>query len=349
MRRNNIYDVNYFWLALVFLHLAGSVVVMGMDLIPFGEVSLLGGICGVLFYVYRDKTNSIFYAIVAFALLAILLLRMPDEYHSSFLMNLLLFAFIVYTARCSFVSLPEYIYFRRITVGNFLCILLLTFCGIVISAYINGVSMIFFQNHTAASLSFGAQYKWESILVYAFLPAVVEEIIFRGCILRGIGGAGKGILVSAVLFALLHMNINQMCYALFMGLFFGVVVLVTGNVLSSLIMHFVFNLFSVLTAAFYDTAVVKWIYEIRIGEYTVFSPYFLGNKEQITELLLTGGILCVVTGVIVVLLLKWLAGRKKTDQNDEKTYQKNQEAAWKPDVRFFIGCLLCIIVAVILK
>lgn len=360
MKRNSIYDVNYLWMMLVFLHIAGSLVVSVIGEIPFGEIVLIGALCFILYYLYKDKRNSIFGILLIFALGVILLLRLPGEYHSSFLMNMLLLVFILYTIRCSFVPFKEYIKIRKIKIRSLICIICLTVCGIIISGFINGLSMLFFVNHAASSLSLGAQYKLECIFVYAVIPAIVEEIIFRGYILKGIGGTKKAIIISALLFALLHMNVNQMCYALFMGLFFGVMVIITDNVLVSIIMHFSFNLFSVLTAAFYNSVAVAKLYSIHIGHYYIFSPVLAGTKAQMRENIVTGLIVCLIAGIAAFLLIKLLekSEKNKKAKSDNDKIKKNTDCSseqkvdgqnWKPDIRFGIGCLLCIIVAAILQ
>lgn len=343
MKKNSIYDVNYLWIMLVFLHLAGSVIVSVIGLVPLGEEILIGGVCVILYYAYKESANAVFLSIMIFAASVMLMIYLPGEYHSSFLMNLILLVFILYTARCSHVFVTEYVNIKKIKPVSILLILILTVCGIVISGYINGLSMIFFQNHAAASLDSGAEHKLECIFVYAILPAVIEELIFRGCIFKGTGCGKKGVLISAVLFALLHMNVNQMCYALFMGLFFGVVVMVTGNVLITIMMHLFFNLFSVLQAAFAGTQVVEKIYSICINGYYVFFPVFQGNGGQSKEPILTGFIICILAGAAAFVLLKFLEKMEKVKKADDIP------SGWKPDIRFGIGCLLCIIVAAILR
>lgn len=82
----------------------------------------------------------------------------------------------------------------------------------------------------------------------AILPAIFEELLFRGIILNGLKSYGKwtAIFGSAGLFALLHGNIGQLVYPFILGVILGYIVYKTGNVLYSIIIHLLNNMFSVI-------------------------------------------------------------------------------------------------------
>lgn len=83
-----------------------------------------------------------------------------------------------------------------------------------------------------------------SMFLYTTLAApVVEEIIFRGLVLRGLEKYGKrfAILISAILFGLFHGNIVQSPYAFMVGLVLGYVAM-EYNILWSMVLHMVNNL-----------------------------------------------------------------------------------------------------------
>ena len=52
--------------------------------------------------------------------------------------------------------------------------------------------------------------------------------------------------MSGIFFGLMHMNFNQMAYAVVIGLIFGFVVEATGSIIPTMIMHFLINGFSVV-------------------------------------------------------------------------------------------------------
>lgn len=75
------------------------------------------------------------------------------------------------------------------------------------------------------------------------IPPLVEEILFRGVALQSLRKYGDGfaVLVSAVLFGLYHGNFIQMVFAFLCGLAMGFVVIRTGSLLPSILVHFVNN------------------------------------------------------------------------------------------------------------
>ncbi len=92
---------------------------------------------------------------------------------------------------------------------------------------------------------------WWMLLVNLFctavLPAVCEETLHRGMLLYGNGwhGNGRAILISSVLFGLLHMNIEQFFYATLIGVFLAVLVGSADSIYPAMIVHFMNNALSV--------------------------------------------------------------------------------------------------------
>lgn len=83
-----------------------------------------------------------------------------------------------------------------------------------------------------------------SMFLYTALAApVVEEIIFRGLIMRGLEKYGKhfAILISSILFGLFHGNIVQSPYAFVVGLVLGYTAM-EHNILWAMVLHMVNNL-----------------------------------------------------------------------------------------------------------
>lgn len=91
-----------------------------------------------------------------------------------------------------------------------------------------------------------------NIVSTAVLPAIVEEMIFRGYILGAlrVHGDGLAVVVSAVLFGLFHGNILQIPFAFILGLVMGYLVVQTDSILPAMLFHFANNLMSVLLTFF---------------------------------------------------------------------------------------------------
>ncbi len=82
------------------------------------------------------------------------------------------------------------------------------------------------------------------VLASAAVPALVEEFAFRGVtlgILRRVSD-GFAILVSALMFSLMHANITQMPFVFLFGLYLGYMTVVSGSVWPAVLLHFFNNL-----------------------------------------------------------------------------------------------------------
>ena len=93
---------------------------------------------------------------------------------------------------------------------------------------------------------------WYVLLVLALLPAVCEELVFRGFLFAGLmrnGGHVRAILVTAVLFGLSHGVLQQSITASIMGLVLGWLAYRTGGVACTIVFHVVHNSISMLLAA----------------------------------------------------------------------------------------------------
>jgi membrane protease YdiL (CAAX protease family) len=84
-------------------------------------------------------------------------------------------------------------------------------------------------------------------ITVAVIPPIVEEMLFRGMVLHGLRKYGDGfaVVVSAILFGLYHGNFPQMVFAFFSGLVLALVVVKTGSLWTSILIHFMNNLISV--------------------------------------------------------------------------------------------------------
>ena len=91
------------------------------------------------------------------------------------------------------------------------------------------------------------------VLAVVLFPAVSEEMLFRGLILRGLCGRFgpiAGVVGSGVLFALVHLNPWQMLPLSLIGIFIGFIVYRTGSLYTGIIAHGANNLFSIAALNF---------------------------------------------------------------------------------------------------
>lgn len=77
----------------------------------------------------------------------------------------------------------------------------------------------------------------------AVIAPIVEELWFRGLVMESLRPYGNGfaIFVSAILFGLTHANLEQFFYAAALGVFLGYIAIATESIVTTTIMHAIFN------------------------------------------------------------------------------------------------------------
>lgn len=109
----------------------------------------------------------------------------------------------------------------------------------------NLLSQFFAENSTSTTIFQVTEQLpvWLGVIVIGCLPGFIEETIYRGIIYQAFRRRSilTGIVISALCFGLMHMNFNQIFYALYLGVIFALLVEATGSLGSSMILHMVFN------------------------------------------------------------------------------------------------------------
>jgi sodium transport system permease protein len=83
-----------------------------------------------------------------------------------------------------------------------------------------------------------------AIVVLALLPAICEEIMFRGFVLSGLrrgGGKVGPILVTSLMFAVFHLDPGRLAPTFLVGVVLGVVVVRSGSIFPAMLLHLVYN------------------------------------------------------------------------------------------------------------
>lgn len=95
-------------------------------------------------------------------------------------------------------------------------------------------------------------YYFLNLFLLGIMPAICEELIFRGMIFQGLKEKFKpftSVLLTALLFALMHQNIIQFIYPFILGFVLTVVMDKTNNLLYPMLIHG-FNNFTTITIDF---------------------------------------------------------------------------------------------------
>ncbi len=127
------------------------------------------------------------------------------------------------------------------------------------------------------------------IILIAVMPALCEELLFRGGVLYMASKYGKwpGIIISSMFFALLHGNFYQIPYAFMLGIIIAYMVIETGSIFTGIAIHFANNFVSVIIEIFEKhaseelaSAVALLIFAVEIILGIVATVLFFTKKEK---------------------------------------------------------------------
>lgn len=139
----------------------------------------------------------------------------------------------------------------KIPVVTVFASIILVFCSLYVGEMLNlavmqipGMSSI--ERNLSTAFYFDEGWKFAiALIVVGLLPAIGEEVLFRGAVLFGLAKKNKfmAIFYSAFLFALMHGNPIQFFYPFVMGVVMGYTDIVSNSIFPSVIMHAVNNIF----------------------------------------------------------------------------------------------------------
>ena len=163
-----------------------------------------------------------------------------------------------------------------------------------------------------------------NLLFLSALPAICEELIFRGIIYNGLTEKHSkfgAVLISATLFALMHGSLQQFLYQFIMGLFLGIIVMYTGNVIYSMILHFTNNSAIILI------------------------DYFSQSTTNFTTLEVIGSAVLAIAGIVVT----YVVFKRMLDIKNREDGVNNSNVKYSLEEKEYmlIGILIAVIIWII--
>ncbi len=196
--------------------------------------------------------------------------------------------------------------------------------NIFVSSFFNGIIQFWGYKPSAPSGSSLPSTWWVlilNLLVTAVLPGICEETLHRGMLLNGNSNLGvrKTVLVSGLLFGLLHLNIEQFFYASIIGIFLGYLCMFCNSIYPCIIVHFMNNALSV----FLSFARTK--------------GWAVGNIfEGLSKILLSKpviGFVLLVVLLLILLMLAWEIVKYMIVDNFEYNFGKRQKELTNKAIR----------------
>lgn len=166
---------------------------------------------------------------------------------SVIVMNMVFVGVVLFVGKTKTIEKPK----KIVTVKLLAYIALAFACYFVLYPVVASFNKIFNVPVTQLEISrVGYIY---SIFSRVLIPAICEELLFRGIIFKGLETKSKhfAILVSAVMFSLFHMSKEQLIYPLLMGLLFGVIMAYENNIIYCIIVHIINNSLALAGVGYY--------------------------------------------------------------------------------------------------
>jgi len=181
------------------------------------------------------------------------------------------------------------------------------------------------------------------IVVYAIIPAIIEETVFRGVLFRAFKDidASLAFVATSVIYALFSFSLAGIPTALFCGLTYCFILHTTGSLLSCMLIHFVFNFY----ALFFETNL---------------SQYFLASQDNTLLIIVT----VIITLICCVLFFSEAARVYKAKVDRIKAKEENSDLpafsitnttasiksafSFRPTLICTVACALLYIAAIII-
>jgi hypothetical protein len=143
------------------------------------------------------------------------------------------------------IPLKEIVPLKKLSGKNVIYVILITLFALPISNVIASITSIFVSTEVNDSFyEIILDYPWWiSFLFMVIMPVIFEEAMFRGFILTGYKRSGvmKAVFMSALYFGMMHLDLYQLPYAVFLGIIMAAFVYYTGSIYASMIAHFIVN------------------------------------------------------------------------------------------------------------
>lgn len=295
------------------------------------------------------KTNWLFLAIILVHFAVVGMLLFVGQ-HISFTMttNLLVSEMIILLPAlvCLLVTksgFMESLGFHKIKISSALMIILFTFLCMPFVTVLNSLSMFFVENTVYAMqediLEMGFPVM---LLLMGVYGPFCEEFVFRGVIYRGYKKSGSvfwAILLSALLFGLMHLNLNQALYAFALGILLALLVEATGSLWASMICHMVFNSQQVCLMFF-----SQWLTQTAYGKMLAeVEDTQVLTTENLMMALSVYLIIAAVTMPLAICVLVWIA---KNENRTEALRQIWKNRKQKKEYLVSIPLVIAIVISI---
>ena len=242
---------------------------------------------------------------------------------------------------------------KRIKISNVFLLILFSYLISPLMSLINAISLVFSENVIASTVTDITNQNplIIGILTVGLLPAIFEESVYRGVLYNEYRKENPkvAIFLSALLFGLLHQNLNQFSYAFAMGLIFALVIEATDSIISTMIIHFVINSTSVVMN--YMLPKVLKLLESLYGSDVINSEEMLEaaleTSDKVTMIQSAYSLIlpAIVSSILAFVVYRVIAKNSNRYEEVKKIFRRNEDSSRFQSfisVPLLIGVGICI-------
>lgn len=179
------------------------------------------------------------------------------------------------------------------------------------------------------------------LIAVSIIPATSEELLFRGVIQGMLGKKKKtwtAILVTSVLFALMHGDVSSLTYTFAAGIVMGLIYHYTGSLWLSIIYHATNNAISVLATAFITS--IGYDNLIESGQ---SMPAMMQSTQEVFSIIIMFIMTIICAGICALLIwaFKKVSRPRKVIVLDERPVRKIEY------LPFYVGGILLLITTLV--
>ena len=281
--------------------------------------SLIYLICAcslVLLYILSDVLDFSFMSTIAFDIIFAVILQVGVL----FILPLLLFK--TFTKQTFKQTFKEFKY-TKISFLSIICAIVIGlgcyFLNLAIASFFSSIIQLFgyesaptFASGETTNSALGLII---NLILVAVLPAICEENLHRGMLLSGYATMGikKAVILSSLMFGLLHLNVNQFFYTTILGFLIAMTVVISKSIVPGIIIHFINNALSI----YLNFATSNKIFG---GKVLPWIEKFLTGGNSITAFFSSFLFLSCIVGVL--LLFYFLLLRESRIKKAQKLFEK---------------------------
>ena len=248
---------------------------------------------------------------------------------------------------------PDFIAHKRMhPITPVLCVVY-TALVVPLITEVNLISMLFVENR-ANQMAYEMLHVpgWIMILIIGILGPVNEEFLCRGIYYhsykKSTNRAMAAMLMSALIFGLLHLNWNQMSYAFVVGIMAVLLVEATGSIAGSIIMHACINTYNVIMILFQRDTLKQSGGDTQAIMDASLEGLGISYDQFMMVAIVVYGVIALFTTCLALLLLWGISAIEKRNIHLRQIFrkpgegeEKSRQSLWT--IPLVIGVILCVL------